>query len=578
MNLKLLTLGLLLTAPAFADQSYSEVSKSFAKDSNNSIEQTTFGTRNEPLLKFHLLNQLNRDEDELAPTLIANVGVKNSQNLWKWNPEKLLVGKNNKDLLDVIHDFYSMQIYLRSSARNSRPYPYLNTWGQLFHPPVHALTLSPKDVFTPFTEPNPVRNRSFLAPDVQAHFDILTGHELTAGNKTTLLENKDSFEEKLSLVKNAKESILISQLALACDASSIPMIEALSAAKKRNVDVRILIDHLYALIAKSCIQKFIDLGINVSVVQNPNSKLKILATTNHTSMWIIDSGTLIIGAQNLADANNTSTGYNFKDRDTDLKIQGPIATDALREYIDVWNENRTTKDISMMRYTLNIRQKLREERSAGLRGPENYSKWSNQSKGLCRIAFQRPNRKETGLSSLLIEAIRLARKSIQITTTQAKTGDTGDLINSMIRILTEKSKQTSTRIDLIGNGIDGGDGELTMALDEMTQKQIQKGNWRTAGTLDYLSDSDALKKALANHDALLALNNPLFKTYQYFNFYHGKQWYFDRTALVIGSMNFDAESFQSHYEGAVMCLDSDLNSRFEESLLLDLVNSVPVVN
>jgi phosphatidylserine/phosphatidylglycerophosphate/cardiolipin synthase-like enzyme len=67
------------------------------------------------------------------------------------------------------------------------------------------------------------------------------------------------------------------------------------------------------------------------------------------------------------------------------------------------------------------------------------------------------------------------------------------------------------------------------------------------------------------------------KAYQYINYIHAKEFYFDRLLVGIGSWNFDGYSADRNHESMVFCLDNALREQEERHLVLDMINSVPVL-
>jgi phosphatidylserine/phosphatidylglycerophosphate/cardiolipin synthase-like enzyme len=65
--------------------------------------------------------------------------------------------------------------------------------------------------------------------------------------------------------------------------------------------------------------------------------------------------------------------------------------------------------------------------------------------------------------------------------------------------------------------------------------------------------------------------------YQYCNYVHAKEFYFDRTLTGISSWNFDKFSASNNHESAIFCLDNSLRLQMEKQMVLDMINSVPVI-
>jgi phosphatidylserine/phosphatidylglycerophosphate/cardiolipin synthase-like enzyme len=65
--------------------------------------------------------------------------------------------------------------------------------------------------------------------------------------------------------------------------------------------------------------------------------------------------------------------------------------------------------------------------------------------------------------------------------------------------------------------------------------------------------------------------------FQYFNYIHAKEFYFDRLLVGIGSWNFDGFSANNNHECAIFCLDEKLRLQIERQMVLDMINSVPII-
>lgn len=60
------------------------------------------------------------------------------------------------------------------------------------------------------------------------------------------------------------------------------------------------------------------------------------------------------------------------------------------------------------------------------------------------------------------------------------------------------------------------------------------------------------------------------------SYMHSKIMYFDRIATSIGTFNFDHYSADSLYESTIICQDTKLNTQVDQSMVLDMANSVPL--
>ena len=62
-----------------------------------------------------------------------------------------------------------------------------------------------------------------------------------------------------------------------------------------------------------------------------------------------------------------------------------------------------------------------------------------------------------------------------------------------------------------------------------------------------------------------------------FNYIHAKEFYFDRLLVGIGSWNFDGFSANNNHECAIFCMDEKLRLQIENQMVLDMINSIPII-
>jgi phosphatidylserine/phosphatidylglycerophosphate/cardiolipin synthase-like enzyme len=67
------------------------------------------------------------------------------------------------------------------------------------------------------------------------------------------------------------------------------------------------------------------------------------------------------------------------------------------------------------------------------------------------------------------------------------------------------------------------------------------------------------------------------KIWNHISFLHSKIFYFDRVVASIGSYNLEHNATDHSYESTSICMDKNLNNQLDEILVLDMVNSIPLV-
>jgi phosphatidylserine/phosphatidylglycerophosphate/cardiolipin synthase-like enzyme len=224
----------------------------------------------------------------------------------------------------------------------------------------------------------------------------------------------------------------------------------------------------------------------------------------------------------------------------------------------------------------------------GLRGEQNYDRWFSQPEtrmnGVCRILAQTSGGTHQQIAPVLAEMIKVARDRIILTSPGIGYSPEDKKPNrwpqKLARIIKAQARDWGVRVDVLGNGLEGGSGELAYVLKRM-EREIERQNLPFLPAL--LQSINAIQsRAAGRKDRVqmldLANASPNIHTWTYFEFLHAKTWIFDRTAVSIGSMNWDDFSTEKSHESTAICMDRTLSNQFERQITLDLVNSLPVVS
>lgn len=152
-----------------------------------------------------------------------------------------------------------------------------------------------------------------------------------------LVDGPASFSERERLIDSAKKRIWVSSWAFYDDETGKPFAQKLIAAKKRGIDVRVMVDGLTAK------QKFADEAAKsmesggVQVMFWLHKEKKYFGM--HRKLMLVDSKTMVIGGMNFGDeySHRGSSDPKHHWRDTDMLVEGPAVLQAEKMFASAWN-------------------------------------------------------------------------------------------------------------------------------------------------------------------------------------------------------------------------------------------------
>ncbi len=347
------------------------------------------------------------------------------------------------------------------------------------------------------------------------------------------------------------------------------------------MDVRVITEGLYAFsLSNYCIGVLEREGI--PVVRVDDKSLSRLNRMFHNKIWIRDGEEAILGGMNVLNYENKSDGFNFLNRDTDILIEGPAATSILESFIKLWKKyDVEQRPIAVGEYTLATR--LAAERAAGVRGSENYARWlenpETRMNGICRTAVQGNRAEPQRIVMLLLRYLEAARNSFYMTSPEIEFDleRRVEYHDMLAQLMKDKAADPDFYAAYITNGFDGGLGEKSIFLSRSVQDAhlLEERFWEDM--LTPLVDEDGRDVDRRVRKTIQPLIQGGVHGFQYFNYMHAKEFYFDRLLVGIGSWNFDGFSANNNHECAIFCLDENLRRQIEQQLVLDMVNSVPII-
>jgi phosphatidylserine/phosphatidylglycerophosphate/cardiolipin synthase-like enzyme len=347
------------------------------------------------------------------------------------------------------------------------------------------------------------------------------------------------------------------------------------------VDVRVITEGFYAFsLANYCIGVLEREGI--PVVHVDDKSLSHLNRMFHNKIWIRDGEEAILGGMNVLNYQNKSDGFNFLNRDTDILVQGPAVTSLLDSFIKLWKKyDSELRPIALGEYTLATN--LAAERAAGVRGSENYARWldnpETRMNGICRTAVQGNNAEPQKIVTLLLRYLEATQNSFYLTSPEIEFDldrklEYPDMLAQLIK---NKASDPDFYLAYITNGFDGGLGEKSIFIRRTAQDANLVGDRFWEDMLTPLVDEDGRDVSRRVRNTIQPLIEAGVHGFQYFNYIHAKEFYFDRLLVGIGSWNFDLFSANNNHECAIFCLDENLRQQIEHQMVLDMINSVPII-
>ena len=507
------------------------------------------------------------------------------QDLFRLDQDLFVSRSGREDLLAATYDAFSRMPFDERRGVAVRPYRTLAAWGGMFYPPVkhldHPLAFYDRRLGSdPSVE---WEGSAYFDPGFQEMLDRETQTSLTAGNTLRALFNGvQSYPEKLRLVRQARHSLYVGVMAIVADSSGRSLVSAMIERKRAGVDVRVIVDDFYTFSISSFAIGILERE-GIPVARVADKRLNQMDRMFHNKFWIRDGEEAILGGMNVLDYENTATGFDFQNRDTDVLFRGPAVTDLLESFIGLWKRyDHQGRSIAAAESVLTVQKAA--ERTAGLRGSEHYAAWlgdpATRTRGLCRVAVQGDDADTQSIVTLLTYYAQRAQHSFVVKTPGIEcsiTGPSGSAIDVLAGVMLEKCRQPGFNGTFITNGADGGWGESTIFLRSRVWDSELIGDPMWVDVMTPVIDGAGREVAQATRAVTRPFMEAGARVYQYMNYMHAKEFSFDRLLIGIGSWNFDPYSADNNHESAIFCLDDALRAQMERQIVLDLVNSVPVI-
>jgi phosphatidylserine/phosphatidylglycerophosphate/cardiolipin synthase-like enzyme len=519
--------------------------------------------------------------------------------LFVLDPKAYIEQTDSKDFLTAKRKVYSERGFNNKSFRYERDFVHLEDWRSLNHPPVQDMG---SDLTVWDSEYAPIdystKESVFYKESFQKKIDEISNTELTYGNKLELLANGESYSRKIVEIKKAKKSVLMAVMSFFCDKTGRELEDLLVQKVSEGVDVKLMVEKVWTKVAmKKCMNRMVKGGVDV-VYANDLLKKGEESALFHNKFMVVDGERLIMGGSNIVESDNISTGYNHMNRDNDVFAQGPIATEATLNFVMLWkkymsekndmNQDKlaSVKDISVYEKQALANKAL--EHLNAQRGAEHYPTVLNDPKarnnGVCRMMLQNPDTDKHKLSKVFMEYFNHAEERMNLTTgsiyfdlpSHDEKERARETYNKKLFRSIFAATERGVKLDIIGNGIDGGYGEVSNMINRIKMKSrfdFKPVHKTIYSILTGWLDKGAAKKNQPYLEYIQKLPNA--RAWANFQYMHSKMMQVDRVVSMVSSYNLEEWSGDKSHEGSIICLDESLSRQLDKSFLRDFTNSVP---
>jgi cardiolipin synthase len=168
----------------------------------------------------------------------------------------------------------------------------------------------------------------------------ITGRPAEDGNAIQMLRNGDNaYPQMLAAIDSATRSVALSTYIFRADAAGNPFIEALTRAKERGVEVRVLIDgYGGGYFTSSTYHRLRRAGVPAARFLHSSLpwRMPFLNLRSHKKILGIDGRIVFTGGLNIGAENLTSTRPKHPVFDTHFKFEGPIVGQLIDVFAADW--------------------------------------------------------------------------------------------------------------------------------------------------------------------------------------------------------------------------------------------------
>jgi len=338
-------------------------------------------------------------------------------------------------------------------------------------------------------------------------------------------------------------------LSINCDKSTESWIKSVESKAKSGVLVVLAVNKYFKYLDLQCLKRLEFSGV------------QILDAKTHASYIVNDQYEVLIGSQNVARMFFEADGFNNLDRDIMAYLNGSLSLDLAHHFLSS-NSEMKSQDAEKLIQFLNLNVELSNTTLIHEEKKDREQSW-------CKLVSLNPKLGIDEFHQVWENLIDSSEREIIFSGVKVDI-DRFDLGNK----LKNKSNKFVT-VKYLGNGYLGGNGELTMVLNEWIQNLKVSGWGPISALVEKIRDWDLQRNAFERKKEYdILLNESKIQIYNYFNFIHYKVWFFDKTYFLIGSPNLDVVKHGKLEEAGILCRDPIEGDGLISNLTRDEKNSV----
>lgn len=539
-------------------------------DAKNFIKMTTISeNENQVMIAQNIKNEGNQKY------------IFNTNEYFTTDTDALLKYTNSSPLIDARINLFKSYAYHSKSASKTYPYSILTYWDILPHPPIPKLDKSKNYYTNTYIDENINQNSELLSRKFQMGLDDLTESILTTGNMVRPMYNGQLYSELIKQLLQTKKFLLASNMFMACDESLSSLRTLMRKKIGEGVEISMITEGTFAILKyRKCYNELKEMGVKITYSMGlfnflrPSKKY-----VYHDKFWIFDNNSAVVFGHNLLDVGVESNGFNQKYRDTGVLVKGPIVHQLSKGFLNLhqyMHKNKIQKHLENVNNL--VKQSIKEDEFQNkILTADNYPE--HVPNGSCRIVFQGPHLKnKQAINNLYNALFDAAKNNIFVSSVRLPTEldfKNNAVTSGLVSKLFKKSLDNKNfQVDIMTNNWMGAtdvpsknyknSGFMTSLYKLFTKANSQSTNEQNLnGVRNYLGGSDRMKN---------------FNVWTYFNYYHSKTLMVDNTLGVIGSYNLNKNSTDRSFEMSLVCNDVEQMKSMQSSVILDMINSVPLLD
>lgn len=471
------------------------------------------------------------------------------------------------NLLNHLEEKYKDFSFDQKTSVYAYPFAIHPEWEILPYPYVGGIQGSDPKLWVEEFKIESDKNEGVRSFAFQERLNELTGTKAYAGNKVHLLKTPSHMEEIYRRVADSKKHIFITSFMFQCDLGMEKLLNLLEQKVSEGVEVYLIYDQKFSLANISCKKRLKRMGIKVAL-HHAKSPLFVF----HEKMMVFDGTYGMILGHNMLASQVISTGTNNLINDMAIGVEGPMVGVIANRFLEHWSGilgKKMNPEIESFYAKLN----LTNEQYAS---DESVKEGLEQGRGVCRLVNKGPGKKNKQISQLYTETVKATKNylffnMIDVAFRKPHGKKTNEkFINEVVQ---RANTTPGLRVDMLTNNWKLPTDVETTNGQGISQNLFSKISV-ALGRIVTKRPHTEIPKTQKSLNSVLTSEN--FHWWSYSQYMHGKTLMSDNIFSLVGSYNINSTSEAQSFEQVMACVDSELAQEFQQSIVIDTLNSIPV--